>query len=321
MFNEYQKQAANKFKPAKEITDPKIVQALDWCLGLGGETGEVLDLIKHAVFHAETLDRMELAKELGDVLWYVSALCTTMDMSLEDIAALNQAKLNHRYNNGFNVADSALRKNKEVAFKDSPVYRVLASRINKDGRAPVNVIMIGPDGAGKTTLMKRLTEILGMPIIKCDYRAADKITACKEHLHSHINVLYDRFYYPDDIVYSRVKDNAYPDYSEIVELLKQRNTVVIYVYAPLEELVKRSAAWADDYVATSELTRIIEVYNEILPEISAEGIPLYVLENTAPIESKEYEKNLYMIEDFILHYSQLWGGVKEMEGEEAWQRG
>jgi NTP pyrophosphatase (non-canonical NTP hydrolase)/deoxyadenosine/deoxycytidine kinase len=312
MFNKYQKKAAGTFKQAKPITDPTIVHSLDWSLGLGGEAGEVLDLIKHATFHGEELDRMELAKELGDVLWYVNAICTTMDMSLADVAELNLAKLAHRYNKGYSVKDSANRHSKENAFKDSPIYKVLSSRINKDGHAPVNVIMIGPDGAGKTTLMKHLSQMMGMPIVKCDYRTEDKVETSKANIYSQINVLYDRFYYPDDIVYSKVKGLLYPDYSEIKELLKSHNTVVVYVYASLDELVKRSAAWADDYVATTELQSIIDIYNEMLPEIEAAGIPVFVVCNDCPMNSDEYKRNLAAIEDFVLKYSHLWGGVEDL---------
>lgn len=308
MFNKYQKQAAGTFKQATPITDPTTVHALDWSLGLGGEAGEVLDLIKHATFHGEELDRMELAKELGDVLWYVNAICTTMDMSLADVAELNLAKLAHRYNKGYSVKDSANRHSKENAFKDSPIYKVLSSRINKDGHAPVNVIMIGPDGAGKTTLMKHLSKMMEMPVVKCDYRTEDKVEASKENIYSQIDVLYDRFYYPDDIVYSKVKGFEHPDYSEIKELLKRYNTVVIYVYAPIDELVKRSVAWADDYVATSELQSIIDTYGEILPEIELAGIPVFIMCNDCPEDSAEYKHNLELIEDFILKYSHLWGG-------------
>ena len=90
MFNDYQYEASKTFKPTKQLT-PEQVRLLDWSTGLGGESGEVLDIVKHGIFHGEEFNKMELAKELGDVLWYVSAIATTCDIDLGDVAALNRA--------------------------------------------------------------------------------------------------------------------------------------------------------------------------------------------------------------------------------------
>ena len=114
MFNEYQAESSGIFKPVKQLT-PQNVRLLDWAMGLGGESGEVLDLLKHAIFHKDTeLNKMELAKELGDVLWYVSAIATTTGIDMADVAALNRAKLSHRFHGGgFNTAMSADRHARE----------------------------------------------------------------------------------------------------------------------------------------------------------------------------------------------------------------
>ena len=45
MFNDYQYEASKTFKPTKTLT-PEQVRLLDWATGLGGEAGEVLDVIK-----------------------------------------------------------------------------------------------------------------------------------------------------------------------------------------------------------------------------------------------------------------------------------
>ena len=69
-------------------------------LGLVGESGEVAEKIKKVlrdkkgVFDQETL--IGLKKELGDVLWYVSNICSELDFSLEDIAEENLNKLKKR---------------------------------------------------------------------------------------------------------------------------------------------------------------------------------------------------------------------------------
>jgi NTP pyrophosphatase (non-canonical NTP hydrolase) len=72
-------------------------------LGLSGEAGEVAEKVKKNIrkskfgsfeFYGNELD--DIAKELGDVLWYVSALASDIGYSLEDIAQINMEKLKSR---------------------------------------------------------------------------------------------------------------------------------------------------------------------------------------------------------------------------------
>jgi len=72
-------------------------------LGLGGEVGEVLEEVKKAERDeggSITKERKErIVKELGDVLWYVTAIATDLEISLEDIASINIEKLQKRLEN------------------------------------------------------------------------------------------------------------------------------------------------------------------------------------------------------------------------------
>lgn len=61
-------------------------------LGLCGEAGEVAEKIKKFIRDG-SLDRVAVARELGDVLWYVAALSTELGYELADIAELNREKL------------------------------------------------------------------------------------------------------------------------------------------------------------------------------------------------------------------------------------
>ena len=69
-------------------------------LGLCGESGEVAEKIKkiirdkNSVIDSVSLE--ELKKELGDVLWYIAALCDELDLSMEDVAITNIFKLADR---------------------------------------------------------------------------------------------------------------------------------------------------------------------------------------------------------------------------------
>jgi NTP pyrophosphatase (non-canonical NTP hydrolase) len=65
-------------------------------LGLAGEAGEVVEPIKKHLFHGDHLPVPQIAEELGDVLWYVAALATTLGLSLDDIAQQNIDKLMKR---------------------------------------------------------------------------------------------------------------------------------------------------------------------------------------------------------------------------------
>lgn len=86
----------------------------DWLfeklLGLSEECGETLGLIKKAEFHGRALDRDALKKELGDVLWYLSAIAHWYGFNLSDVATANVDKLRKRYPQGFNVEASLNRK-------------------------------------------------------------------------------------------------------------------------------------------------------------------------------------------------------------------
>jgi NTP pyrophosphatase (non-canonical NTP hydrolase) len=69
-------------------------------LGLVGEAGEVAEKVKkilrdkQGILDAET--KQALQKELGDVLWYLAAIATELDLSLDDVALMNQQKLQSR---------------------------------------------------------------------------------------------------------------------------------------------------------------------------------------------------------------------------------
>lgn len=70
-------------------------------LGLNGESGEAADMVKKFRFQGHELDREKLAKELGDIMWYVSITAHALDYSLDEIMQMNVDKLIERYPNGF----------------------------------------------------------------------------------------------------------------------------------------------------------------------------------------------------------------------------
>jgi NTP pyrophosphatase (non-canonical NTP hydrolase) len=70
-------------------------------LGIAGESGEVVDIIKKHVAYGKPLDLSKLADELGDLFHYISRLIYLTGLTLEDIQAVNLGKLQKRYPNGY----------------------------------------------------------------------------------------------------------------------------------------------------------------------------------------------------------------------------
>lgn len=71
-------------------------------LGLNGEAGEVAEKVKKMIRDGRDIEdvRPEIAKELGDVLWYATQLCTELDLRLDAVAEGNLDKLKLRQENG-----------------------------------------------------------------------------------------------------------------------------------------------------------------------------------------------------------------------------
>ncbi|MFC7247137.1 nucleoside triphosphate pyrophosphohydrolase family protein [Catellatospora aurea] len=98
-LNEYQRGALRTADPRD-----KRNELLHLVLGLVGESGEIAEKFKKWVRDLDSdeslIDRADIAKELGDVLWYVAVLADYLDLSLDDIAASNLAKLASRQGRG-----------------------------------------------------------------------------------------------------------------------------------------------------------------------------------------------------------------------------
>lgn len=84
------------------------------CLGLSGEVGETVDMIKKWIFHEKELDTEHLQKEIGDVMWYIACICYSFGYELDDIMQMNIDKHLKRYPNGFNTYDANHRKEGDV---------------------------------------------------------------------------------------------------------------------------------------------------------------------------------------------------------------
>ena len=97
-INEYQKLAMRTLNP--EIDKKELI--LNASMGLCGESGEVIDLVKKHLFQGHDLDEEVLIKELGDVAWYLAEAATALNVDLSEILEKNIKKLENRFPDGFN---------------------------------------------------------------------------------------------------------------------------------------------------------------------------------------------------------------------------
>jgi len=104
-LNEYQEKAKRTIN--KNLNK---LQTEDHALkGLASEVGELNGLYKK-VYQGHTLDTNKCKKECGDILWMLAEYCTVNNWTLEEIAQMNQDKLQNRYPDGFDAEKSLNRK-------------------------------------------------------------------------------------------------------------------------------------------------------------------------------------------------------------------
>ena len=103
-FNEYQKLA---MRTASDASKKDLI--LDGVMGLCGEAGECIDIVKKHMFQGHELDKQKLIDEVSDCFWYLAAIASGLEIPLEEIAKHNIDKLKKRYPDGFDVDKSVNR--------------------------------------------------------------------------------------------------------------------------------------------------------------------------------------------------------------------
>ena len=104
--NDYQKQALRTLNPDLNKKDVLI----NGVMGLCGEAGECIDIVKKHLAQGHALDKEKLVKELGDVAWYLAETAYALDVDLESVLQGNLDKLRMRYPDGFDAQQSMNRK-------------------------------------------------------------------------------------------------------------------------------------------------------------------------------------------------------------------
>jgi len=99
-FDEYQKQAITTNLTKQD----QLQELMQQVLGLGDESGEVLAIFKKWIrdngADINLLDKQNVAKELGDILWYIAVVAHDLNISFDDIATANIEKLRSRKERG-----------------------------------------------------------------------------------------------------------------------------------------------------------------------------------------------------------------------------
>ena len=79
-------------------------------MGLCGESGEAIDIVKKHLHQGHELDKEKLLKELGDIAWYLAETAYALDIPLDEVFEGNIAKLRARYPQGFDTEKSVHRE-------------------------------------------------------------------------------------------------------------------------------------------------------------------------------------------------------------------
>lgn len=96
-INEYQKLAMITLN--KKLSKQDML--INGVMGLCGESGEAIDLVKKHLHQGHELDKDALIKEMGDIAWYLAELATVLEIDLETVLEKNIDKLKKRYPDGF----------------------------------------------------------------------------------------------------------------------------------------------------------------------------------------------------------------------------
>lgn len=108
-INEYQHEA---LRTANGIEGKNLL--VNGVMGLCGESVECLDLMKKHLFQGHELDSEHMAKELGDVAWYLAVSAYALGYDLESVLRMNIDKLRKRYPEGFSSDRSQHREEGDV---------------------------------------------------------------------------------------------------------------------------------------------------------------------------------------------------------------
>lgn len=122
MWKDHKEMVKDLVKPGYDIAADMTesdAHLIHMCMGISGETGELLDAIKKAVIYRKPLDMVNLIEELGDIEFYLEGLRSHLNISRDDVIKANIDKLSKRYSAGtYSDAQAINRDDKLVELID-----------------------------------------------------------------------------------------------------------------------------------------------------------------------------------------------------------
>lgn len=113
-INEYQERALRTESHPEGEERTYEMRLLQGLMGLCGESGEAMDMLKKAIFQGHELNKEHLAKELGDISWYLAVSADAIGYDLEKVFRMNIEKLKARYPDGFDPEKSINRDENDI---------------------------------------------------------------------------------------------------------------------------------------------------------------------------------------------------------------
>jgi NTP pyrophosphatase (non-canonical NTP hydrolase) len=102
--------ASKNYSEVKGRIDDNMIVLARAAIGLSAESGEIATTIQKSLFYGKKIDTVNLAEELGDILWYTTSMAKQLGYSIQDIAEGNMLKLKKRYPNKYSN-ESAINRN------------------------------------------------------------------------------------------------------------------------------------------------------------------------------------------------------------------
>ena len=104
------KASLDDIESRSEIKTPRLLTA---ALGLGSEAGEFVEIVKKMILQGKPASEeniFHMKRELGDIMWYWTTACASLGLDPFEVISENQAKLEARYGEKFEVQRSEVRK-------------------------------------------------------------------------------------------------------------------------------------------------------------------------------------------------------------------
>lgn len=114
--DDYQRAALRTAQTDKYSEDELLLNGV---MGLCGEAGEIIDLVKKWKFQGHELNKEHIIQELGDCAWYLAVSAYASGFPLSGVLYANIEKLKERYPDGFSKERSINRKEYKPEGGDS----------------------------------------------------------------------------------------------------------------------------------------------------------------------------------------------------------